>query len=537
MNSLFRFRRINGKGNSLENQSNQYLEAAFQASNDGLIVYDKESQEVITINKTISRIFELPEGMDLKGLNINRFMMRYLSGESPNFTKLLNELNENWTGEGLFTTHQKNTFYGLVNTNILSLDSESRFRILSITDISASKKFQRDILAANEKVEMASKSKFRFLSTISHELRTPLNGIIGTSYLILSKTNLPAEVNKNIEVIKYSSQHMLEIVNNILDFSKMDECKMALNEKPFNLFNCLNNITGSFQNLFNEQNIKLITNFPSVELENPEIISDEIKLSQTIKNLLSNALKFTNCGEVVLSVKIVEKSESSLLLNFEVKDTGIGIPHNKLKDIFEAFEQVYNDDLKRKYQGSGLGLTISSELVRMLGGTIEVESIVGKGSRFFFTISLKRFIQKLSDSEIREVNPEWEKKDIKGIRALIVEDNEINASILRSFLKKWQLSIKEAATGVHALELLKYHKFDIILMDLEMPEMNGYTTLRKIQELKIDVPVIAFTATLLDDMNSLITESGFTDYINKPFKPADLKRKIQKYCERKIDYV
>ncbi len=197
---------------------------------------------------------------------------------------------------------------------------------------------------------------------------------------------------------------------------------------------------------------------------------------------------------------------------------------------------MYNDDLKRRYQGTGLGLTISSQIIKMMGGTLEVESEENLGSHFFFKIPFKLVKSNESEQQNEGVTVQV-KKDIRGVRALIVEDNEINASILRSFLTRWEMPVKEAITGVHALELIKYHKFDVILMDLEMPEMNGYTALKKIREQNIKTPVIAFTATLLEDMDSLITEAGFTDYILKPFKPADLKRKLEKYCERKVDYV
>lgn len=517
--------------------SNLFFEAAFQYSQIGFIVYSKETLEVIETNQKISILFELPDDKKLKGLYISQVMMRYLSGDSPNLELLMNDIHKDWKGEALFVSHMKNKFYGLVNTNILSGRGDMEFRILSILDISIFKESQEMVRSANEKFEMASRSKDRFLSSMSHELRTPLNGIVGATDLILTEPGISPEIKEHLSVIKYSSQHMLGIINDILDFSKIDAHKMKLNERPFRLLTCLNNIMSSFKIQFEEHKIGLKSKFEGEKINELIIIGDEIKLSQVLKNLLSNALKFTNEGDVYFRVIVREVSEHSATLLFGVKDSGIGIPKNKQKEIFQAFEQVYNEDLKRKYQGSGLGLTISSRLVKMMGGNLEVESELGYGSDFFFTVVFNLPENNVDTPETIEAQVPPAQVDVRGIRALVVEDNEINAGILRSFLNRWKMPVKEAITGVHALELLKYHKFDVILMDLEMPEMNGYTALKKIREQGLDVPVIAFTATLMDDMNSLITDAGFTDYITKPFKPGELKSKIAKYCERKIDYV
>src|SRR6185312_15316552 len=361
------------------------------------------------------------------------------------------------------------------------------------------------------------------------------NGIIGASNVILSDPDLKEDIKTHVNMVRYSSEHMLGIVNDILDFSKIDAQKMELKEQPFNLLDCLNNITSSFSLQFKKQDVALITNFPEEDLKNIEIVSDQTKLSQVIKNLLSNALKFTHCGSVSLIVKTKELSDAATTLYFEVKDTGIGIAEEKQEEIFQAFSQLNDDGLKRQYEGTGLGLAISRKLVKMMGGTLEVKSKLQQGSSFFFMLRFRIPEKPMAIKMPVKTFPET-KKDIRGVRVLVVEDNEINAGILKSFLNKWQMPIKEAITGIHALELIKYHKFDLILMDLEMPEMNGYDTLKKIRECNILTPVIAFTATLLDNMDSLITEAGFTDYVLKPFKPSELKKKIEMYCERKVDY-
>lgn len=513
-----------------------FFESIFQSASDAYFIFSKQTQEIIETNQIVDSLFELPPDKSLKGLYISQVMMRFLTGESPNLDILMNNVTDTWVGEAEFKTHNKNKFYALVNTNILSsVGGENDFQVLSIKDISESKKNWNEVVNSKIKVEKATNSKTRFLSGMSHELRTPLNGIIGTSSLILSDSNVPEEVKKHINVIRYSSEHMLHIINDILDFSKLDANRMELKESPFSILNCLKNIVSSFSNQYKTNSVDFITNFPGYDLESVKIISDEIKLSSVINNLLSNSLKFTHSGSVEFNVKISETSESQMSLYFEIKDTGIGIAKDKQEEIFQAFSQVHSEDLKRRYGGSGLGLTISRKLVNILGGKLELESELNQGTRFYFTLPFKLAPQ--LSSKIKNNTPLNESvKDIRGVRVLIVEDNEINANIIKSFLTKWEMRIKVAITGLHAIELMKFHKFDLVLMDLEMPEMNGYATLKKMREMKIDTPVFAFTATLLDNMDSLISEAGFTDYVLKPFRPSDLKKKIEMYCERKVDY-
>lgn len=523
------------KKSSFEEKASIF-ELFFQHTLNAYFIYSRQTLEVIAINKMAASLLELPPEKDITGLYMTQVMMRYLAGDSPNLDFLMNNVSERWTGEAVFITNNKKRFYGMVNTNILPPDAnENDYQVLSITDITRIKEADEEVKRAAIKVEKATGSKARFLSSMSHELRTPLNGIIGASNVILSDPDLKEDIKTHVNMVRYSSEHMLGIVNDILDFSKIDAQKMELKEQPFNLLDCLNNITSSFSLQFKKQDVALITNFLEEDLKNIEIVSDQTKLSQVIKNLLSNALKFTHHGSVSLVVKTKELSDAATTLYFEVKDTGIGIAEEKQEEIFQAFSQLNDDGLKRQYEGTGLGLAISRKLVKMMGGTLEVKSKLQQGSSFFFMLRF-RIPEKPADIKIPVKTFSDAKKDIRGVRVLVVEDNEINAGILKSFLNKWQMPVKEAITGIHALELIKYHKFDLILMDLEMPEMNGYDTLKKIRESNIATPVIAFTATLLDNMDSLITEVGFTDYVLKPFKPSELKKKIEMYCERKVDY-
>lgn len=516
-----------------DQEKTTYHSALFQSNLDANIVYNKETLEVIDCNRQVSHMFELPDDTSLKGMYISQVMMRYLADDSPNMDLLMNNIPGDWQGEAGFITHNKTKFYSYLRSVICS-EGNTEYQVLSIRDITGLKKAEQKLNTYKESVEKAAKSKARFLSSMSHELRTPLNGIIGSSNLVLAEPNLPESIKNHINVLRYSSEHMLGIINDILDFSKIDAGKLELKQQPFNVKECMDNITGSFALQYKNKNIELLTDYEP-GLENIQIMSDEVKLSQVIANLLSNALKFTLMGSVELKVSIKSVTPEEVNLSFEVKDTGIGIAKEKQAEIFQGFAQVHADELRRRFGGTGLGLTISERLVTMFGGKLEVESELGKGARFYFTISCEpapSFAEETDTPVVAEpVN------DIRGVRILVVEDNEINADILRGFLRRWQIQVKEAITGVHALELLKYHKFDLVLMDLEMPEMDGYTTIKRIRETNTEMPVIAFTAALLENMDALITEAGFTDYVLKPFRPSELKKKIELHAKRKIEYV
>ncbi len=510
-----------------------YAEALFQSNVDAYVVFNNETKEIIDYNRRAALLFELPIELRLNGLYISQLMMRYLTSDNEHLDILMNDIPQNWQGEANFRTHTKKEFIGFINTVTYVRNGET-FQILSIMDITKMKEPEKQLSGYKASLENSTQVKTRFLSSMSHELRTPLNGIIGTSNLILEDETISENAREQLKLQLYSSEHMLSIINDILDFSKIDSGKMEFNRQTFNLLDVLQKTVKAFENQFKNNNLhfELINDEDLVGIH---VVSDQVKLSQVLNNLLSNALKFTLQGKVVLQALAIGESNESISVLFKVIDTGIGIKEEKQSIIFDGFSQVHADDLKRKFGGTGLGLTISKKLVELFGGTLKVESEFGKGSCFSFEINFKKQteIQKpivLSDIPYAQV-------DIRGVRVLIVEDNQINVTILRGFLLKWGIRVKEASNGVHALELLKYHRFDLILMDLEMPEMNGYTAVNIIRETDKTIPIIAFTATLLEDMNKLISEGGFNDYMLKPFRPTELKKKIELYSPyRKIDY-
>jgi signal transduction histidine kinase/ActR/RegA family two-component response regulator len=510
-----------------------YPEALFQSGTEAYIIFNNDTGVITDCNNTTSRLFELPAAMNLKELYISQFMMRYLTGENENLEVLMNNIPQNWQGEANFRTYKKNEFTGCIDTRTF-IDKGTTFQLLAIKDITKMKEPVKQLDSYKARLENSVKVKTRFLSSMSHELRTPLNGIIGTSNLILEDETISEDAREQLKLQLYSSEHMLSIINDILDFSKIDSGKIEFSKQPFSLPDVLQKITKAFEGRFKTAKLDFEVIIDS-SLDNIYVASDEVKLSQVLNNLLSNALKFTMEGKVLLRAMPENDDNEHVSVHFSVSDTGIGIKQEKLAEIFDGFSQVHADELKRKFGGTGLGLTISKKLVELFGSNLLVESEFGKGTCFSFSINFKKHT-KIHRPQVQPDNP-FAETDIRGVRVLIVEDNEINVTILRGFLKKWGIRIKEANNGIHALELIKYHKFDLILMDLEMPEMNGYTAVNIIRQTNTVIPIIAFTATLLEDMDALISKEGFNDYMLKPFRPAELKKKIEMYSpHRKIEY-
>jgi signal transduction histidine kinase/CheY-like chemotaxis protein len=380
---------------------------------------------------------------------------------------------------------------------------------------------ETELRKAKEQAEESATAKLQFLSNMSHELRTPLNGIIGTTNLLqLDEHN--AQQKEQYELLHYSSQHMLHLVNDVLDFSKIESGKTELENRDFNLQTFIKNIYNSFAPQFEKKDLyfKLLHNDNDL---NYVITSDDIRLGQILNNLLSNALKFTHHGGVTLGITTTLLNQNTLQVKFDVTDSGIGIKKESLHKVFESFVQ---GDLNttRKYGGTGLGLSISKKLAEVFNTSITVESEPDKGSHFYFSP-----VFTISNNKIdTEKDTEIPFKDLKGMNILIAEDNRINMLIARKFLKKWEVNVTEATNGREAIELCKNYKFDLILLDLEMPEADGYTALAEIRKQYPLMPAIAFTAAIFEDIENKLLQKGFNDYVLKPFAPHDLNAKLYK---------
>ncbi len=392
--------------------------------------------------------------------------------------------------------------------------------IFMFTIIKVHSDTQTKLITAREESERANKAKSDFLSNMSHELRTPLNGIIGANNLLMNEPASPSQ-KKYYEILQHTSDHMLHLINQILDFSKIKESKINLDRNTFNLKHVVSKLC-RVQQAQNTQE-EVVFSFDIDEDLNKNIVSDDLRLKQILLNLLSNAFKFTNRGSIHLSAKIISQNDTMMTVSFVVTDTGIGIKQEQLNYIFESFHQADNTTT-RNFGGTGLGLSISKQLVSLFGSTLAVESVVGKGSRFSFNIIVEKDLSKPVDDVQINLN-----KDLRGLKILVAEDNKVNMLVLLAFLKKWNANYTEAENGAIALDKYQKNDFDIILMDLEMPIIDGYTAIKEIREKDFEIPVIAFTAALYDGMGADLKSKGFTDYLHKPFNPKKLFDKISEY--------
>jgi len=376
-----------------------------------------------------------------------------------------------------------------------------------------------EITQAKERAEKAAAAKTRFMSNMSHELRTPLNAIIGTTHLMMQDREL-LEENEHIRILMDSSQHMLHLVNEVLDFNKLDEGKLELAEEPFELAETLRQAADAITTTIQKKNIRLFLEIETLPRDK-KVVGDELRLKQVILNLLSNAVKFTEAGSVTLKAHVSHLTDGGAEVLFAVADTGIGIAAEKIDLIFDSFTQA-DAETTRKYGGSGLGLSICKELVRKMGGQLQVKSNPGRGSIFYFTLQLSF---KQSTNIIAKEQLKVDRK-LEGVRILLVDDNAVNMRIARRFLDSWGASIDTAENGRVAWEIFQQGTFDLLLVDLEMPQMDGKELLAQVRKINKHIPAIAFTAAVYENMYDDLQKHGFNGYLHKPFRPDEMHHNI-----------
>ncbi|MBA4239542.1 MAG: hybrid sensor histidine kinase/response regulator [Sphingobacteriaceae bacterium] len=392
-------------------------------------------------------------------------------------------------------------------------------------DISKRERLEKELIITQKKAEHAAAIKEQFMANMSHEIRTPLNAIIGFNAR-LNKTKLDAEQKEYAEAVQSSGENLLAIVNDILDFSKIEAGMVRIEKIRFNLPNLLQSLITMFVGQAKEKQVnlelKISQNVPQF------ILGDPTRLTQILINLIGNALKFTNQGSVCVEVDLISIHDKNVTIIFKVIDTGIGIPTEKMPEIFERFTQA-KSDTSRIFGGTGLGLSIAKKLVELQSGTIQVESIQGKGSEFSFNIPY--IIAEGEDNDLKKNNDNEKKIEITGnLKILVVEDNILNQKLASFMLKDWNIDFDICDNGKLAVEKLKSKKYNLILMDIQMPEMNGYEATEYIRnQLKLTIPIIAMTADALPGEKEKCISFGMTDYISKPIKAIDLKNLISTY--------
>ncbi len=424
-----------------------------------------------------------------------------------------------------FTRKNGSSFPALINSVQMKDDQGNPLLIRStVLDITERKRYEKELLLAKKKAEEAMAAKAAFLSTISHEIRTPLNAVTGITHLLSEGAPRPDQAEL-LDMLQFSSGHLLNLINDVLDFQKIESGKLTLEEKAFDLRGLLAGILGGLGVKATQKALALHTH---VDDRLPSfLVGDPVKLSQVLTNLIGNAIKFTQQGSVTVTLEAREITEKAVAIEFSVTDTGIGIPTEKHAQIFEEFVQA-GYAINQTYGGTGLGLAISRRLVELHGGKLALESELGKGSRFFFTLSLRPGHPPAAPA-LPGISG-FGDASLVGLRVLAAEDNKVNRFILAQFLAKWGANFDLAENGAEAVALAERNDYQVVLLDLQMPGLDGFEAAKRMRGLPGDkyqsVPIIALSASSRAGLEESLATAGISDFVGKPFHPGELLAKI-----------
>ena len=415
------------------------------------------------------------------------------------------------------------TYISVVVLNFISIGMSHYLFYSAFFDTINEKKQLNNILSKT------AKGKSDFLSTMSHELRTPLNSVIGMTNLLMSGKTDPDQ-KENLDILKFSAESLLSLINNVLDFNKIDSDHVVLEKQEFNLYNLIQNAYSGFRMKAQDKKLDFII-FHDTEIHSFNIVSDSTRLLQIFTNLIGNAIKFTENGFVEVSTTLLGHTNKIASVRFSVRDSGIGISSEKREMIFDPFKQA-SESTTRYFGGTGLGLPIVKQLLRYFESEIYMESTTGMGTNFYFEIDFETV--SLNAVEITD-HRQIENINIDNFKILLAEDNAINVLFMKKLFAKWNLEIAVAGNGKKAIEMLAENQYDVILMDVNMPIMDGLEAtryIRKLDGLQSKIHIIALTAEVSPDMQNEIRNAGMNDYMTKPFVPDELKAKMHRSKQR-----
>ncbi|HZW22746.1 PAS domain-containing hybrid sensor histidine kinase/response regulator [Noviherbaspirillum sp.] len=494
------------------------LQGILSIADDAIISVDSE-QRIILFNQGAERVFGW-KAEEIIGKDLNKLLPpRYHEGHGKHMETF------DRSGQAARKMAERRAIYAMrrdgtefpAEASISKLDvGGTTIHTVILRDISARKAYERELEVAKERAEAAMQAKSMFLANMSHEIRTPLNAVIGMTSLLLN-TRIDEEQRDYAQTIRASSEVLLTIINDILDYSKIEVGKLDIERQPFDLRRCIEESLDLLSSNAADKNINLA--YFIDDSVPAQIVGDVTRLRQILVNLLSNSIKFTHRGEVVVSVTARQGEDSLYEITFSVKDTGIGIPEDRQAELFQVFTQV-DASTTRKYGGTGLGLAISKRLAEVMGGRMWLESEVGVGSTFHFTITAEASGSQLAHSFLQERS-----SALAGRRVLIVDDNSTNRRILVKQSLLWGMVPSAAASAIEALDLVRHgHAFDVGILDMSMPEMDGLGLALEIRKYRDEhaLPLIMLTSVANRPRDATLALIKFAAYLNKPIKPTAL---------------
>ncbi|MHA4740132.1 response regulator [Dyadobacter sp. MSC1_007] len=485
-------------------------------SPDIIATVEPETGTILSINPSVETILGIKPDSLLKTPILDLLVDPQHSG--------LREVLLKRTYSGGETIVVEDQFYGKLRQPVwleLRIMSKNRLLFVNLHDVEKRKAHELALVDAQTQAEKARKTKESFLANMSHEIRTPLNGIIGLGNL-LAATQLAGPQEELVAMLRQSSGSLLNILNDILDISKIDEGKFSVIPTSTDIRVLLKGIIDLMQFKADEKKLHLHL---EMEEQIPEcVMVDGMRLNQILLNLVGNALKFTEKGSVLLKMERVSQTTAGHKIRFSVEDTGIGMSEEHMANIFSEYGQA-SENTSHQYGGTGLGLTISQKLVRLMGSELEVNSRYNHGSQFFFTLMLKDANEKAEDTKVTVAFQDLPPFDRKKV--LVAEDNPINALLLKKYLKAWQLDATVVGNGREAVDRLRQEFYDLIIMDTRMPEMDGFQAAKFARDtLRVLTPILSLSATVLPEEVAQALEAGMNDTLSKPFEPEKLHQKI-----------